>query len=295
VRSLAALAVLILSVGCSPDEPRIVVHAADCWGHADCADGLSTARSALGVQVAAAADLQAVSGAACGPVVDCRSAAAVRPTPRPAVKPKSEASTPRGVADTTTPSTPTPSTPTPEVTTPAVSEPVAAASGAACEGVSARELEKSTSLTPADLLCLGDIAQGAVTASDSDRQIAAVALYNRKASGWQKAVEAALKRPSLRNAPALNFAGIKTAYDRGRYGAVVARADIVWRNLDKGYQLSDSDKTFLSEFACRSSGQLALQGNPPGSGLDWCERWMARASKAGADTGPIQDLIDQLE
>ena len=286
MRLLSALAVLVLLAGCSSEEPRLVAKATDCWGHADCAHGLASVRSALGAQVAAAADLTAVD-TGCGPVVDCGSAPVVERSAPSEEKPASEAVTPDQV-------TPDPR-PAPEPVTEAVSEPVAVASGDGCEGVSASELEKASSLSPADLLCLADIAQGTVTSSDTDRQIAAVALYNRKASGWPAAVEAALTRPSLRNAPALNFAGIKTAYDRGRYGTVVARADVVWRNLDKGYQLSAGDKTFLTEFACRSAGQLALQGDSPGSGLDWCERWFARASKAGADTGPIQDLIDQLE
>jgi len=145
------------------------------------------------------------------------------------------------------------------------------------------------------VLCLVDVAMGSTSASDPDRQIAAITLYNDRSSGWPSAVEAALKRPALKNAPPLNFAGIKPAYDHGRYATVVARANNVWRNLDKGYQLSGSDKTFLSEFACRASGQLALQGKDSANGLDWCERWLSRASKDGQDTGPIQDLIDQLE
>ncbi len=283
VRSLSALALFVLLAACSAEEPRLVVQATTCWGHADCSEGLVRVRSALGADVAAAADLAAVGASGCGPVVDC---SAAPPVERPAARPLT----------TVEPATAAvaPSKPTPEPPTPAA-EPVAAASSSGCDRASASELEKAASLTPSDLLCLADIALGSVDSSDADRQIAAIALYNRKASGWQKAVEAVLKRPSLKNAPALNFAGIKTAYDRGSYPAVVARANVVWRNLDKGYQLSASDKTFLTEFACRAAGQSALQGSAPGSGLDWCERWMARASKAGTDTGPIQDLIDQLE
>ena len=294
MKLLGALAIFVLLGGCSADEPRLAVQAADCWGHADCGAGLASVRSALGAEVAVAADREAANASGCGPVVDCRAAAAsnagsAKPPQTTARVEPEERPTPRAEAPTGAepPTRAEPPTPEPEV--------VAAAGSAGCEDISVSELEKAASLSPADVLCLGEIARGAITSADTERQIAAVALYNHKATGWPAAVEAALKRPSLRNAPALNFAGIKTAYDRGQYLAVVKRADVVWRNLEKGYQLSGSDKTFLSEFACRSAGQLALQGDSPSSGLDWCERWLARASSTGADTGPIQDLIDQLE
>jgi hypothetical protein len=126
-------------------------------------------------------------------------------------------------------------------------------------------------------------------------QTAAVALYNAKATGWQAAVEAALSRGALANAPMLNFAGIKPAYDRGGYADVLVRARNVWKNLDKGYQLPGGDRSFLVEFACRSAGQLALQGKRPSDGLDWCERWRDRAGKAGQPTQEIEDLVRQVE
>lgn len=288
---LLRLAVLALLVGCSAAEPRLDVGAGDCWGHADCASGLATTRSALGADVGAASSSAAVRASTCGPIVDCAAA------PEPVA---TETSTPAAVAvanGAPEPTTPVPSAPEADTPAPppeATPEPVAAAGGG-CEGVTPGELEKAASLQPKEILCLSDIAKGVLAASDADRQVAAIALYNHKASGWPAAVEAALKRPNLRNAPALNFAGIKPAYDGGQYGTVVSRADRVWKNLGKGYQLSGQDKSFLVEFACRAAGQLALQGDAPGSGLDWCERWYARASKAGQDTGPIQDLIDQLE
>jgi len=290
LRPLLLLLLVALAAGCSVEEPRLEVAADGCWGHADCSAGLATVRAALGADLGPAGSKAAVTATGCGPVVDCDGAVAATDS-----DPASEPATPRETPASDPASDPRPKEPS-EATPPAADatpEPVASAGG--CDDVSPGELEKAASLNPSDVLCLGDIARGVTTASDADRQVAAIALYNHKASGWPAAVEAALKRPGLRNAPALNFAGIKPAYDGSRYGAVVSRANVVWRNLDKGYQLSSGDKTFLTEFACRASGQLALAGNAPDAGLDWCERWLARASKAGQDTGPIQDLIDQLE
>ncbi len=286
------LALCLLLAGCSAEEPRLVVQADACWGHPDCAQALDAVRSALGAEGFAASSRDAASASGCGPVVDCsaRTPALAQRPPSGAVSgedPASEAATPR---ESATPAPRPNSEPAPDMP-----DRIAAASSTGCEDTSAGGLEKAATLSPADVLCLGEMARGAVTSSDTDRQIAAVALYNHKSAGWPDAVEAALKRPSLRNAPALNFAGIKPAYDRSQYATVVSRANVVWRNLEKGYQLSSSDMTFLAEFACRSAGQLALQGDPPDAGLDWCERWMSQATKAGGNTGPIQDLIDQLE
>jgi hypothetical protein len=76
---------------------------------------------------------------------------------------------------------------------------------------------------------------------------------------------------------------------------VLSRAKRVWKNLGKGYQLPSKDRGFLLEFACRSAGQLALGGKPPNDGLDWCERWLDHAERAGQDTTVALDLIDKLE
>ena len=180
---------------------------------------------------------------------------------------------------------------TPEPSTPAV----VATGGDQCAGFQVSALQGKGSLTPEETVCLQDTAHGRRSAADPDVQVAAVTLYNKRISGWPSAVEAALGRPSLGNAPALNFAGIKPAYDAGRYSTVMKRSKSVWRNLDKGYQLSSSDRSFVAEFACRSSAQLALSGKDPGDGITWCERWYDLADRAGKSTDAIQDLIDQLE
>jgi hypothetical protein len=132
-------------------------------------------------------------------------------------------------------------------------------------------------------------------ASDPEVQIAALVMFNTRSSGWPNSVDFALKRSGLKNSPLLNLAGIKPAYDKGRYGTVLNRAKRVWKNLDKGYQLSSKDRGFVLEFACRSAGQLALGGKPANRGLDWCERWLDHAERAGQDTTVALDLIDKLE
>jgi hypothetical protein len=174
----------------------------------------------------------------------------------------------------------------------AVAEPAA---GDRCAGIDVADLRSLPGLTGAQVACLEDTAHGRRAASDPDTQEAAITLFNRRASGWPAAVEAALARPALANAPALAFAGVKPAYDSGRYGAVVRRAGTVWVNLDKGYDLSSKDVSYVAEFACRSSAQLALSGGDEEEGITWCERWYELAEQTGASTAPIQDLLDRLE
>jgi hypothetical protein len=307
--TLLLLALSALVAGCG--GPTLEARGVNCWGAgggdaAHCRDALSARLVGLALVDSAA---QGVLGAStCGGLIDC--ATAVIPTPvasrtptashggstTPAATPA--ASTPRATTpEATTPAAGEPSTPrlalaTPEPRTP---EPVVTGGADSCAGYQVASLEAKSGLTPEETVCLQDTAHGRRTASDPDMQIAAVTLYNRRISGWPGAVEAALGRPSLGNAPALNFAGIKPAYDAGRYSTVMKRAKAVWRNLDKGYQLSSSDRSFVSEYACRSSAQLALSGKDPGDGITWCERWYDLAERAGKPTDPIQDLIDQLE
>ena len=76
---------------------------------------------------------------------------------------------------------------------------------------------------------------------------------------------------------------------------MLSRAKRVWKNLGKGYQLSSKDRGYLLEFSCRSAGQLALGGKPPNDGLEWCERWLDHAERAGQNTSVALDLIDKLE
>ena len=232
------------------------------------------------------------------------------PTPPPATRTAPPpAATPRAAATPPPAATPAPVagaepvSSTPAATPAAVAEatPVApvtespANTGDVCAGVDVASLASAASLTSDQTTCLVATAKGQRPAPDPEVQAAAVALFNHKASGWSGAVEAALGRPALKNAPALNFAGLKPAYDRGRYPTVLARSRIVWRNMDKGTQWTRSDRVFVTEFACRSSAQLAMSGDPPGDGLDWCERWLDAAERAGTDTSAIQDLIDQVE
>lgn len=297
--SVAAIVIALLS-GCGGGgEPdRYELHAKNCWGTGVQPCSLEQIReraAALGVvDLGTAAILTAGDG--CGAVIDCASA----PTPAPvaAVRTPRPTGQPTATPGSSSVATPAPSrTPSPTAIAP-TSDPTPAPTGGSsdsCEGIVVKALENKTSLTPAETVCLQATAEGRTSASDPDVQIAAITLFNNRSGGWKGSVEAALKRPALGNAPPLNFAGIKPAYDQGRYSTVLKRARTVWRNLDKGYQLSGKDRTFVVEFACRSAGQLALSGNPPDDGLDWCERWLDVAQRAGSDTGPIEDLISQIE
>ena len=126
-------------------------------------------------------------------------------------------------------------------------------------------------------------------------QVAAIGLYNTKDERWQKAVEHALSYSELRHAPNLNFAGLKPAYDRGRYSTVISRANVVWNNLDKGYQLDDDDRTFVAEFACRSGVQLHMGGAVSADHDRWCRIWVDRLSREGKPTDEAQSLLEQVE
>ena len=167
--------------------------------------------------------------------------------------------------------------------------------GDRCAAIRIEELRGLASLSAAQVACLQDTAHGRRDASDPDAQEAAVLLFNHRATGWSAAVEAALGRPGLSKAPALSFAGIKPAYDGGRYTTVTRRGRVVWANLDKGYDLTTEDVSFVAEHACRASVQVALSGGDADEGITWCERWLELAEQSGASTAPIQDLIEQLE
>jgi len=178
-----------------------------------------------------------------------------------------------------------------------VQEEVAAVSvnSGSCKGIDIPSLEQRSALSGAQKTCLMDAAMGKASASDPHIQVAVIALYNTRSAGWKKAVEAALSRKNLRNAPNLNFAGIKPAYDSNRYGTVIARGNIVWRNLKKGYALTAEHLTFVTEYSCRSGLQLHLMQKPSDNAFEWCERWRSRLSKAGGSTAEADDILDQLE
>lgn len=296
-RSLALLSVtglLLGMVACAPEGTAPALRAGSCWGTgaSDCQAAMVGRSALLGL-----GNRVFVPTEPCGDLIDCAGVAVAAPAP--------------AAPATATPTTPEVAVASPSETTgdafapaepiavvrPAPTAAVPASSGQddPCGSMAVLSLESKTSLSPGETVCLQATADGRRSAPDPEIQVAAVTLFNNRAGGWPAAVEAALKRPALENAPSLSFAGIKPAYDQGRYSTVLSRTRNVWRNLDKGYQLSGSDRTFVTEFACRSAGQLALSGNPPDDGLDWCERWLDRAQRAGQPTGPIDDLISQLE
>lgn len=294
--------------------PALPARAADCWGtgaagEAACHDQLGARLASIGAAASTLDGLRA-QGACDGLATGLQSGATEDDAP-PRVAGQGEAAPARteeraqpgdalpSPLPTAEPPSPSPGeTPppvalrTPEPARPTPREDVG---GAACAGMSISALHGKASHTPEEIVCLQDTARGRLGASDPEVQEAAVTLYNHRASGWADAVEAALSRPSLANAPALNFAGLKPAYDGGRYSVVMRRASTVWSNLDKGYSLSSGDRSFVAQFACRSATQLALSGKDPGDGATWCDRWMDLARRAGEPTDPIQDLLDQLE
>ena len=126
-------------------------------------------------------------------------------------------------------------------------------------------------------------------------QVAAIGLYNARDARWQKAVEHALSYSELRHSPNLNFAGLKPAYDRGKYSTVISRANVVWNNLDKGYRLDDDDRTFVAEFACRSGVQIHMGGTVSADHDRWCRIWVDRLSREGKPTDEAQSLLEQVE
>ena len=316
----ATLLGVLLLVGCPAGE-TMDLKAGNCWGTGaeDCRSERASALRALGyegLQLAAmAADLS------CGAVINCAAqpaatvqkskasslASASVPTAssRPPASPKNvPSSTPPAAGQAASEAAPvqasTVAKPTAVAETPAAkSEPeqVAAlsSSSGSCAGIDIAALEDKSALSGAEKSCAMDAAMGRAGVSEPEVQVAVISLYNSKATGWQKAVEAALSRKNLANAPNLNLAGIKPAYDGKQYATVIKRADIVWRNLSKGYALSGEQRTFLTEFACRSALQLHLMQKPHSRGFDWCERWRSRVGKAGGSTSEVDDILDQLE
>ncbi len=320
---IAALAAAVALAGCGA-EP-LAVRADGCWGSSgDCRQAKSALVHALGG--ARIPGLEAAPDSPCAGLIDCSEVAVAAATPTPAPRRTPDAaprSTPRPVStnnDAPPPrSTPEPvATPepaaTPEATpepaaTPEATpqptpppqktpEPVAAAGGSAsaCGGMDITALGNKASLSAGELSCLKAVAAAGSGYSDPDVQTAAVSLFNAKASGWPKSVEAALKRGGLKNAPRLNFAGVKPAYDGGRYSTVLSRSRKVWSGLKSGLALSSKERAFVAEYACRSAGQLVLSGkSAPNDGLDWCERWLDLAERSGGSTAEIEDLIEQVE
>lgn len=217
-------------------------------------------------------------------------------TPPPAWTPEPTAQTPPPATPTptatATPATPPPPTPTPKVAS-AGPDPGAAAK---CAGMDITTLAGKAALADGEVSCLVAATGKDSGFAEADVQTAAIALYNVKASGWAKAVEDALARSGLKNAPRLNLAGIKSAYDGGKHATVLVRARATWKGMTNGFALSTAERTFVTEFACRASGQLVLGGkDTPSDALEWCERWLDLANRAGAPTGEIEDLIRQVE
>ncbi len=314
VAGCTALSLTVLA-GCSGMQSV----ASGCWGAgvaegAPCVEAKSAELSALVLgasSLPAAFFADAAARPACGEVVVCESAApaataAAAPVPAQSAP---AAPTPKVAKNTPPPepsapvAAPSASTPAPAaVVSPATAPPeassderLASAGTDRCQGITIDGLQNKSSLGAGELNCIRDTLSGERQATDPEVQVAALAMFNTRSSGWPKSVDFALKRSGLKNSPLLNFAGIKPAYDKGRYSTVLSRAKRVWKNLGKGYQLSSTDRGYLLEFSCRSAGQLALGGKPPNDGLDWCERWLDHAERAGQNTTVALDLIDKLE
>lgn len=272
--------------------------AADCWGSgamegSACSESKSPELAALvlGESIVPAA-LFASAGASCGVVVDCgdlaSSSAVAASAPEPAVTPSRQPSPEPAAAPTER------ATGIPEPAASAVKAPSTAVADSTSTGATgSSDLEASGAVVP-PVPPVPDAAPTAVPPSSARTQEDVIALYNSRAAGWQEAVDSALKQNSMKNSPLLNFAGLKSAYDRGAYSTVLKRARVVKRNLGKGYQI---DRGFLFSTACRAANQLNLKGSAPSDGLDWCEGWLDFAESAGksGDAAKAQDIIDQLE
>lgn len=281
-----------------------VASADRCWGRsADagdaCVAALTPTLSALGLDAADPLDRWLTSSPpACAAAIDCGSTGG---TASVAGAPPQAASVPAGL-DSSMPATPAVAAsvpaaqpPTSAIVAAAAPASAPAATSVACGGAGVEALSEKPQLSPGEVQCLADIASGKVQAGDPDAQTAAVTLYNRRAAGWQDAVEKALARPGLKNAAALNQAGIAPAYNGQRFEAVLARARAVWTNLDKGYQVDAGGRGFVSEHACRAAVQLEKSGKSVGDGLGWCERWLDLATKTGKGAEDARAHVAELE
>jgi len=176
---------------------------------------------------------------------------------------------------------------------------VAPSGSTACNGVDLRGAgSRGAPYSDDEMACFRDTAlnlEPLDVSEFTDIQVAAIGLYNVKDGQWQKGIERALSYSELRNAPNLNFAGIKPAYDQGRYSNVVKRCDVVWSNLDKGYRLSNKDRTYVAEFACRAGVQLHMQGTISANHERWCRIWTERLQHEGGDATEAQRLLEQVE
>ena len=176
---------------------------------------------------------------------------------------------------------------------------VAPSGSTACKDIDLRGVgSRGAPYNDGELACFRDTAlnlEPLDVSEFTDIQVAAIGLYNVKDRQWQKGVERALSYSELLNAPNLNFAGIKPAYDQGRYSTVVKRCNVVWNNLDKGYRLSNSDRTYVAEFACRAGVQNHMQGTISADHERWCRIWTERLAHEGADATEAQRLLEQVE
>lgn len=286
--------------------------AAACWGRGvtdvgQCKAAMAPVRSGLGlISDDAVARWWSGAAPACGAAAPCVPGAvsAAVATGSTLAAPPSDAETPGDTAAVVVDAGVSSATPAPNSTTAATSVVASAAQNSAptpepkaanCGGAGVDALAEKASLSPGEVQCLADLASGRVSAPDSDVQTAAIALYNRRSAGWQDAVEKALGRPGLKNAAALNQAGIAPAYNGQRFEAVLTRSRAVWSNLDKGYQVDAKARSFVAEHACRSAVQLQKSGKSVGDGLTWCERWLDLATKVGAGADDARAHVAELE
>lgn len=295
-------AVALAQTTCGGGDPS-AADAQDCWGQggggADCAEAIG--RSAENLGVTPPGDDAWLATDDCGEAVDCDAVADQVDGvagDHPIVEPITE----QAVVE---PPTPGQVVPDPgdddviEAPTPPPPDPVAASWPASCGGHDVRRVaQRGQPFTDGELGCLRDVALIHEPLEIDDFtaiQEATIGLVNARDGDWQQAVERSLSYSELHNSPNLNFAGITPAYNQGRYSTVIRRANCVWSNLDKGYAISASDRTFVAEFACRSGVQLHMEGQISPDHERWCRIWTERLEHEGKDATEARGLLDQVE
>jgi len=310
----AAIAALGLLAGCIAHGDPSATHAAECWGSQaeDCAARMAPRAARLGM---ADGDHDALlKGGACGSSLDCDGVALTTGDDDDATTSGIDAADPahtdpgeditqagpgdddQGQGEPITARRDDDDATTPVNVQPP--DPVSNDRPTSCAGLNLEVVAQKGQLSGSETTCLRDMALKYEPLAVSDFtaiQVAVLGLYNARDPQWQSAVERALSYSELQYSPRLNFAGLKPAYDQGRYGTVVRRANTVWTNLDKGLRLTAADRTFVSEFACRAGVQLHLQGQTSDDPERWCSIWVDRLEHEGSDASEARSLLEQVE
>jgi hypothetical protein len=303
---LAALVALV-QASCGGSGDPSAADAQDCWGTgadgADCAEAIGRAAQNLGVTPPA--DDSWLTTDDCGDAVDCDAVADTTTDQRTegththVVEPITEQG---GVEPPThgyVAPDPGDDDAAEAVTPPPPPDPVATSWPTSCLGHDVRRVaQRGQPFTDGEIGCMRDVALDHEPLEIDDFtaiQEATIGLVNARDGNWQQAVERSLSYSELRNSPNLNFAGITPAYNQGRYSTVISRANCVWSNLDKGYAVSASDRTFVAEFACRSGVQLHMQGQISPDHERWCRIWTDRLEHEGGDATEARGLLEQVE